>query len=158
MTKFKFRLASVLRLRQTARDDRRVQLAESQRSDAELQGQLRRLEAEQELLQGECRAAVGPGPVDLGRLIDAQRYAAELRSREGDVREQRELLAAEIESRRQAVIEADRDVRTLQKLRDNQLQTHREEEQRQDAKRLDEAAMQTIGGRIQNAQRSGTSW
>ena len=58
---------------------------------------------------------------------------------------QRQALAAEIDRRRQALLEADRDVRTLEKLRENQLQAHRQEEERQEGKRLDEAALQATG-------------
>ena len=145
MSKFHFRLATLLRLRETTRDERRVQLAEAQRADAELQSQLTRLDVEQEQLQRECRTAAGPGAVDLPRLVEAQQYAAALRAQEAELQQQRQALAVEIDRRRQALLEADRDVRTLEKLRENQLQAHRQEEERQEGKRLDEAALQTTG-------------
>jgi flagellar protein FliJ len=159
MTKFSFRLAGLLRLRQTACDQRRVQLAETQRTEADLHGQLGRIEVAQKQLQHDCREAAGPGTVDLRRLLEGQQYAATLRLRETELRRQRELLAAEIERRRQALIEADRDVRTLEKLRDNQLQTYRQAEQRQDAKRLDEAALQAMATAVvRDDRRSDTPW
>jgi flagellar protein FliJ len=145
MTKFNFRLATLLRLREAARDERQLELADAQRADAELDGQLARLETLERQLQGERRNAAGPGPVDLRRLIDAQRYAASLRTREADLRQQRQTLAAEIDRRRQAVVEADRDVRSLEKLHAKQLQAHRQSEERQEGKRLDEVALQAAG-------------
>lgn len=144
MAKFQFRLATLLRLREATRDERRVQLAEVQRADAELQSQLERLAREQEQLRRDCREAAGPGTVDLRRLVEAEQYASALRMQEAGIRRQRETLAVEIECRRQAVIEADRDVQSLEKLRDNQLQAHRQEEDRQEGKRLDEAALQVV--------------
>lgn len=141
MAKFQFRLATLLRLREATRDERRVQLAEVQRADAELQSQLEQLTREQEQLQRDCRQAAGPGAVDLPRLVEAERYAATLRTQETDIHQQRQTLAVEIERRRQVVIEADRDVQSLEKLRDNQSQAHRQEEDRQEGKRLDEAAL-----------------
>ena len=81
MTKFHFRLATLLRLRQSVRDGCRVQLADAQRADVELQSHLNRLDTEQEQLQRECRAAAGPGPVDLRRLLEARQYSATLRAR-----------------------------------------------------------------------------
>jgi flagellar protein FliJ len=144
MAKFHFRLATLLRLREATRDERRMQLAEVQRADAELESQLEQLGHEQEQLQRDCRKAAGPGAVDLPRLVEAERYAATLRTQDADVRQQRQTLAVEIERRRQAVIEADRDVQSLEKLRDNQAQAHRQEADRQEGKRLDEAALQVV--------------
>ncbi len=51
-------------------------------------------------------------------------------------------MATEIERRRQALVEADREVRVLEKLRERQAEQHRREEDLQEAKRLDEVAAQ----------------
>ena len=142
MPKFHFRLATLLRLRETTRDDCRVQLAEAQRADAELQAQSARLDAEQQQLQRECRTAGGPGTVDLPHLVEACRYASALRAQEAELQQQRRALDAEIDRRRQALLAADRDVRMLEKLRENQWQAHRQAEERQEGKRLDETALQ----------------
>ena len=142
MSTFHFRLTTLLRLRETARDERRVELAEAQRTDTELQRQLARLEMERRQVQRQCRTAAGPGAVDLPCLVEAQQYDSALRVQETEFRRQRESLAAEIDRCRQAVLEADREVRTLEKLRQTQSQAHRQEEDRQEGKRLDEAALQ----------------
>lgn len=144
MSKFHFRLATLLRLRETTRDECRVQLAESHRADAELQSQQGRLSSEQQELQHQCRTAASPGAVDLPRLVEAQQYASALRIQEAELQRQRQALAVEIDRRRQALLDADRDMRTLEKLRENQLQTYRQEEDRQEGKRLDEAALQAV--------------
>jgi flagellar protein FliJ len=144
MAQFHFRLATLLRLREATRDERRVQLAESQRADAEFQDQLARLDAQQRRLQNECREAAGPGEVDLPRLVEAHQCAAALRIEQANIERQRRALATEIDGRRQALLEADRDVRTLEKLRENQFEAYRQEENRQESKRLDEAALQAV--------------
>ena len=145
MSKFHFRLATLLRLRETARDERRVQLADVQRADAELQGRLARLDIQRKQLQEECRTAGGPGNVDLPHLVETQQYASALRAQEAELLRQRRALATEIDRRRQALLAADRDVQTLEKLRENQSQTHRQDEERQEGKRLDESALQAMG-------------
>jgi flagellar protein FliJ len=145
MPKFHFRLATLLKLRETTRDECRAQLAEAHRADAQLELRWKRLDAEQQQLLCECRTAAGPGALDLRRLIEAQQYAATLRDQQQRLCQQRRTLAAEIDRRRQEVIEADREVRTLEKLRDNQALAHRQEEDRQEGKRLDETALQTAG-------------
>jgi flagellar protein FliJ len=138
----RFRLATLLRVRESARDECRARLAESQRADQELVDQLTRLGIEQQRVQAECRAAAGPGDVHVGRLVEAHRYAVSLRNREDKLKQQRQTLAAEIQQRRQELVRADQDVQVLEKLRDRRTERHRIEEGRKEAKQLDEAALQ----------------
>jgi flagellar protein FliJ len=140
MTKFKFRLATFLKLRGATRDERRTELAQAYRADDVLREHLDGVRQELGALQGECRRAVGPGNVDLDRLVEAQRYELNLRSRHAQLGKQREALAAEIERRRLALVEANREVRVLEKLRENQSLRHQHEENRQEIKQLDETA------------------
>lgn len=142
MTTFHFRLATLLQLRESVRDERRLQLAEAQRTDIELQGQLERLHAQQERILSDCRRAGGPGEVDVPRLVTAHRCSAALRSQAAELERRRQDLAGEIGRRRETLLEADRDVRTLEKLRETQLQAYRQDESRQQAKQLDEVALQ----------------
>jgi flagellar export protein FliJ len=138
----RFRLATLLRLRESTRDERRAQLAESQRADQELLDQLTRLGMEQQRVQDECRQAAGPGDVQIGRLVESHRYAVSLRTREEELRQRRQTLAVEIQQRRQALVKADQEVQVLEKLRDRRLERHRLEEERKQAKQIDEAALQ----------------
>ena len=138
----RFRLATLLRLRESTRDECRARLAEAQRADQELLDQLTRLGMEQQRVQGECRKAAGPGNVDVGRLVEAHRYAVSLRAREDELKQQRQALAVEIQQRRQSLVTADQDVQVLEKLRDRRLERHRVEEGRKEAKQIDEAALQ----------------
>lgn len=147
MAKFQFRLATLLRLREDTRDERRAELAEVQQADEELRARLTRLQAEQRQLQSECREAAAPGVIDISRLAESEAYAATLREQEADLQRQRETLAIEIERRREALLEAEREVQTLEKLREHQADAYRQEENRREGKRLDEAAMQTAAGR-----------
>ncbi len=137
----RFRLATLLRLRESTRDGRRAQLAESQRADQELLDQLTRLSIEQQRVQDECRQAAGPGEVDFQRLVESHRYAATLRSREAELRQRREQLAVEIQQRRQALLEADQEVQVLEKLRDRRRERQRLEDERKQAKQIDEAGV-----------------
>ncbi len=144
MGEFHFQLATLLRVRETARDECRVSLAEAQRADEELQEQLTRLGEIRLGLQEECRKVAEPGSLDVERLAEAHRYVASLRLDEENLRRRRETLAVEIERRRQAVLAADRDVRVLDKLRERRLQRHRIEEGRRESKLLDEAALRAV--------------
>lgn len=141
MAKFKFRLETLLRLRGTARDERRSQLAQAYRAEEILQQQRLRLESDlNELSKESCKAAE-PGPLDVDRLLETRRYELVLRSQQQFLEGQRKTLEAEIERRRQALVEADREVRVLERLRERQLDRHRRDENRQEIKHLDEVAV-----------------
>ncbi len=142
MAGFTFRLAALLRLRESRRDACRAALAESQRCDDVLQKQFDGLGRELDALRIFCRLKASPGVVDIDRLVDAQRYELVTRAQQQEVARQRQTLAAEIEHRRQALVEADREVRVLEKLRQRQAEQHHREEERRESKRLDEVAMQ----------------
>ena len=140
MAEFKFRLATLLRLRETTRDERRAELAAAYRADQVLQRQLARLSAELEELKAAARRAAGPGRVNVEQLVEAQRYQQTIESRQCQVNEERAALAAEIERRRQALLAAEREVRTLEKLRETRHARHRQDENRREIKQLDEVA------------------
>ena len=144
MAKFTFRLASLLRLRESRRDECRVALAEAHRADELLAKQLDGLGRELDALRAFCRLKASPGNVDIDRLVEAQRYELVTRSRQQHVAQQRQTLAAEIERRRRTLVEADREARVLEKLRQRQAEQHRREEEQREAKRLDEVAMQQM--------------
>ena len=142
MAKFKFRLATLLRLREAARDDRRAELAEAYRADSILQERSDYVRKELGWLKDQCRQAAGPGTVDVDRLVEAQRYELTLKAQQGQLGRQREAVTAEIERRRETLVDANREVRVLEKLRDKQAGDHRREEIRQEIKQLDEVASQ----------------
>lgn len=142
MAKFKFRLATLLRLREAARDQRRTELAEAYRADNLLRARLEQLGQQLAWLETECRKVAGPGTVDVDRLVEAQRYEVVLRTQQNQLASHRKAVNAEIERRRQTLVAADRDVRVLEKLRQKQRRRHRAEESRMEIKQFDEVAIQ----------------
>jgi flagellar protein FliJ len=142
---FQFRLATLLRLREATRDQRRVELAEARRADEELVSQFEQVTIEHDRLQEESRKAAGPGEVDVERLVRAYHYVVLLQTRQEHLRQERQSLAVEIDRRRQALLAADRNVQVLEKLRERRYEQHRQEEERQTAKQLDEAALRAAG-------------
>lgn len=138
MRKFTFRLATLLRLREAARDERQAQLAEAFRIADSIQERIAELNRELDDLKRQQTAQ--PGRVDVDRLVAAHRYEMVLRIEQHQNEEQRTAVLAEIERRREALTAANREVRTLEKLRETQQQRHRFEEERQLMKELDEIA------------------
>jgi len=146
VSQFKFRLQTLLRLRERDRDERRAELAQAYQAEAILQERRRQIEDELARLHDLSREAAAPGAVNVDRLLDARRFELVLRSQQQVAEQQHETLAVEIDRRRQAVVEANREVRVLETLRDKQRERHRQEEGRQEIKRLDEVATQRRGG------------
>ena len=140
MARFKFRMATLLKLREAARDERRAELAQAYRADDVLSEHLEQVRTELNALEDQCRKAAGPGTIDIDRLIEAQRYEIILKVQQGNLNEQRGRLAAEIERRRVALLAANREVRILEKLREHQIEQHNQAENRLEIKRLDEVA------------------
>jgi flagellar FliJ protein len=138
MAEFKFRLATYLRLRETIRDERRSHLAQAYRAEALIQSEQARLDEESAAVGAKIRGAAGPGLVNVDGLLDAQRYQMILRAQSQHLAVQREQVAAEIQRRHQALVEANRDVQVLEKLRARQQEQYRYEENRREIAHLDE--------------------
>jgi flagellar FliJ protein len=157
MARFLFRMESLLRLRESRRDECRAALAEAYNVDEVLKKQYLAMERELDMLKEFCRRKVSPGAVDVNRLVEAQRYELVARAQQRKIGEQRQQVAAEIERRRQALVEADREVRVLEKLREKQAEQHRHEDERREAKRLDEVATQQTFRHLQQARQEARS-
>lgn len=140
MAKFKFRLATLLRLRERARDDRRAQLAQAYQAEALLREEQQRLAQEVEELNQASRAACAPGTLNVDRLLQTRRFELVLKTQQQDLQKKQKILEEEIGRRREALVEANRQVRVLELLRDRQLARQRQEEERQEVKVLDEVA------------------
>ena len=137
MSKTAFRFDGLLTLRRQERAQRRMHLASLLAQQHELEA--RRTAIEEALAagrRGEDRAA--PGRVDVARLAAAARYEARLRGDLSKLAERQEAMAREIDDRRAAVVEADREVQKLEKLRDHRDDRLRIAQTRAEARLLDE--------------------
>jgi flagellar export protein FliJ len=141
MAKFKFRLETLQKVREATRDERRVALAEAFRAAELLAAMREELAAEEAELRDVQRSAAAGRYLDVNRLVEAQRYELLLRARGEELAKQTALLAAEIERRRRTLVEADRDVRVLDKLDERQRREHARRQARLEARQLDEAAL-----------------
>ena len=140
MSAFHFRLETLLRLRMAERDERRADLAKALRAEGVLQGELRQIETEQLQARAKVREQSAPGAADVDGLLQTNRYQLVLKAQRGQLEGQLVQVRAELERRRQALLEADRGVRVLEKLRERQLAAHRDRDERLEIKVLDEVA------------------
>jgi flagellar FliJ protein len=140
MAKYKFRLATLQKVREARRTQQRQALAEAFHAEDILAESRAALAAEETELRAMQRSAVAEKYLDVNRLLEAQRYELLLKARGQELSKQAMLLAAETERRRQLLVEADREVRVLELLDEKHRKEHVQKRQRIVLKQLDEAA------------------
>jgi flagellar FliJ protein len=148
MAKFRFRLATLQKLREIQRDELRSKLAEAVQAQQILEEQLAQVANEIQNLLEMRRLAVQSGTLQVDPLLEAQRYQGILHIQQDKMREQVRLLSAEVERRRLAVVEADRQVKVLEKLHERKLAEHQAKQLVAETKVLDEVAART-GGEVE---------
>jgi flagellar protein FliJ len=144
MSAFRFRLSSLLLLRENVRDECRQKLVDAQRAEDIIHARINALNRVLTDLHGQSEIARRPGAIDVDRLLDADRYKIAVTAQLQAVLNQQIAAMAEVELCRQALVEADREVKTLEKLRQQQAMRHQLNENRRQIKQLDEAAVQRL--------------
>jgi flagellar protein FliJ len=140
MPKTKFRLGTLLRLRENYRDELRSRLAQAIHAANLLSEQQQLVKQEFSQLHTCQRMALAGETANVNQLVDVQRHLLMLRTQEETMLKQSEILQAEIERRRLAVVEADRQVRILEKLRERKQLEIRQQQMRAEIKQFDEIA------------------
>jgi flagellar FliJ protein len=140
MATYKFRLAALQKVREVRRTQQRQALAEALRAEQVLVETRSTLAAEEVKLHDLQRSAAQGKYLDVNRLLEAQRYDLLLKARGQELAKQATLLAAETERRRLMLVEADRDVKVLERLDERQRDEHKRRTQRAEQKQLDEVA------------------
>ena len=140
MSKYRFRLATLEKLRIAERDQRRAALADGYRAEQILTDQQIALADESAALRESQRSALASPYMNISQLVEAQRYDMVLHAQHTLLKEQAHRLAVEVERRRLAVVEADRAVRVLDKLDERRRAEHRKQQERTEHRQLDEIA------------------
>lgn len=139
MRPFRFRLATLLKMRQAVRDDRSAELLKAELAAERLAGRKEELNEElQQLTSSRRTTSVGPLVVD--QLIESQRYEMILLAEEKTLTEQERIIGGEVAKRQETLMEADRKVRVLEKLSEKQKERFDRELARVYSKEMDEIA------------------
>ena len=144
MGKYRFRLETLKRDRKTERDQQRICLTEARRAHEILQQQRAELSHQRNQLHQQQRAAIQGPQVDVDQLSAIMRYEPVLRAQEKTLQEQQAVIAEETDRRSEDLVEANRHVRTLELLDTRRRAEHCQNELRQEAKQLDEAATNMV--------------
>ncbi len=140
MKGFQFRLEPVLNLRRHREETLQIQLAESQRTlDREIR-RLRDLEAEMSDHTQRLARAQALGPLDIDRLQRESLYLALLERRLEEQRSTVEKQSRRVDEDREAVLQASRERKALEKLREALLLSFAREEARKEQKTAEDLA------------------
>ena len=123
------------------------------RAEEMLQGEIKKLQLEQQAAADRGRNLKMPGAADIDGLLSMHRYALQLVAQQKQLAAQLLQVQAECERRRLALVDADRGVRVLEKLRERRAQDYGREQLRREARELDEVG---ILGFIQARQETST--
>jgi flagellar FliJ protein len=141
MTMYRFRLATLLRLRLAERDQRRAELTKAQQAESLLMAQIDALEAERKELAALARQLAAPGEANIDALVRTHRHDLTVKTQARQLAGQLAQVRAELERRRQILVEADRGVRVLEKLRERQQAAHQSRQDFIERRDLDEQAV-----------------
>lgn len=139
MTRFRFELEALLTYRQHQLDQCRQLLAEVLAEQSACQDQRAEIRAERESVESELRQRSVSGRIDVSHAAASRYYMTQLdvRQRGLDLREQR--ILQQLDLCRQAVVQADKAVKALEKLRDKRLLVHQQQARKREELELHEA-------------------
>jgi flagellar protein FliJ len=130
-----------MKLRIAARDERRKSLADALRAESIVSEQIASMEKDIAAAREASRAAASPGLIQVERLLSFNRHELLLDANRRALVKQKEKIAEEAEIRRRALVEADRDVRALEKLRERYDRERLIAEDRREQAELDQTAL-----------------
>lgn len=134
---FRFRLQSIVRLRERERDEAAESLRQALQAKQILEGQVDELRNER-LQLNQARIAHANEPMDAQRILDAQRYQMYLDGQVAGLRQQIALIEQECQRRRAALVKCEQAVRSLEKLREHQQNEWNTQEASNDQNTLDQ--------------------
>lgn len=144
MKPYRFRLMTLQRVRERNRDALRQQLGDANRAAAVLQEEADRIEGEIEQARQQVTATTREATLNVNAILQAQRYELLLQTNLQDIAGKLQEVEKEIERRRLAVVEAEREVRVLEILDEKGREKHRQELMVAEQKITDEVASNLI--------------
>lgn len=133
----KFRLATLLKIRERERDQAGQAVSDALIAIAKMDEAKRDID-EQNRAMDELRKQSSNGLISLGQILDAQRYQLVLAAQAAHIAQDRSLLVQELERRQAKLLKCQQSVKSLEKLRDNRFAAEDELALNKEQERLDE--------------------
>lgn len=141
MPRFKFRLNSLLRLREQSREQAQLVLAEALRRVDDIERRQADIQHDLNDLEQHMRSSAKKTSVDVDRLLDGHRHQLSLEARMAELDRAMGEACDEVERCRLKLVDADRDVKVLEKLHEKQLAEHQRQIAYEEQKHNDETAV-----------------
>ena len=139
MARFRFRLTTLMRLRQTTRDECRQELALAQQLEQSIYERVVTLDRQLAEVRNLSGTSSQTGSIDIDRLRDTARYQSLLAAERQAAQQELEGCSAQVDRLRQSLVEADRELKSLEKLRSRQEDRHHRSQHQHELRQLDEA-------------------
>jgi len=159
MTRFRFRLDTVLKLRHQEERQHQRRVAEVARLRQECEQRLEELSQAREGCSVSLRELAGWGPLDVRRVSAVCLYGRQLEFQQREIRERLRVVNEELTKRQQELAEASKRRQVLEKVRDLQADRYRQEMEKREQVVLDEVGGQQFVRRNQESRyASGASY
>ena len=139
---FRFRLQPLQKVRENIRRDRQTELAKALEAEAVVREKIESLIGEIFGTKEEGRKLAAKGRINVDFLVGLRRHEAYLLAQKAEAEQKLEQVLAEVERRRLAVVEADKEVKILEKLHEKLKDRHDNELTAKEIVDLDEIASQ----------------
>ncbi len=140
MARFRYRLAPLLKIRENVRAERQTELSKAYEAQRIVNEQLEKVKNDIADCLNEGRESILAGRVRIDHLLALRRHEAHLLAQQAHAEGQLVEIGKEIERRRIALMEADREVKVLEKLKEKMKERHHQEELKAELKQMDEIA------------------
>ena len=138
-----FKFQPILNLRKHHEDHCRTRFKEEQTKLQHIDGELSMLKARKERRETEA-AKMSVGTISADSLISASRYLVYLRQKQEETKARRTLQAGEVEAARTTLVQAQKERKVMEKLKEKMAREEMEELLRREQKNLDEIAINRI--------------
>ncbi|MEZ6046922.1 MAG: hypothetical protein R3C11_15345 [Planctomycetaceae bacterium] len=139
MKKFQFQLDPLLKYRENRRDVCRQVLAQVLAADEELVQQKNRVQKEYHSIENEIKQLGQQGKIDIDRISSRRFHLGQLKIKMKMIDENRRQLEEKINLCRQALIQADQDVKVIEKIKTRKQDDHTSTQIHQENLELEEA-------------------
>jgi flagellar FliJ protein len=142
---FQFRLAPLITIRDNVLKEKQGELAKAYEARRIVEEKLYKIEQELNENQELGRRIVQSGNIRVDYLLGLRRQEMFLKAEQADMIQKRQMIDEEIERRRTEVIEADKNLKIIEKLKEKRYEKYQTEENRKETIMMDEIANRKKG-------------
>ena len=145
---FKFRLTPILKIRENVRRERQAELVKAQEAEVIVLEKIAEIKQKRVDLKDAVRSKIQEKKINVDFMITSRRHEAFLIAQQTQIEEKLEILRKEIEKRREALLEADKEVQVMEKLRDKQKEQYETQQRAMETVLMDEIGSQKAARKI----------